>query len=73
MYPLKMSITHGEATGHAVANDAGEHRSLSDAGYVPAIGASVSHTVETARKALDAQGVAYDGRWGLSKLLTLLQ
>lgn len=33
MYPLNM--TNAQAVGYAVANDAAEHQSLSDAGYEP--------------------------------------
>lgn len=76
-YPLNMTLA-GERTGFAVANDEGEHQALTLAGYVPPYqpdpGASddQGYTVESARAALDAAGIAYDKRFGLAKLLTLL-
>lgn len=75
MYPLNVTIQCDGVTGHAVANDTAEHQALSAAGYLPALAeddADDQHTIETARAALDAAGIAYDGRHGLTKLLKLL-
>jgi hypothetical protein len=72
MYPLNMKLAH-PAIGFAIANDATEHKSLSDHGYAPAFVAQDNHyTLDTARAALDAAGVAYDKRLGLAKLIELI-
>ena len=79
MYPLNMALVAG--IGFAVANDDGEHQALTDAGYGPALVVpdadpaetdGAGHTVESARAALDAAGIAYDKRLGLAKLIALL-
>ena len=76
MYPLSMALVVG--IGFAVANDKAEHQALTACGYGPAYVApdaehdDAGHTVESARAALDAAGIAYDKRLGLSKLIALL-
>lgn len=78
MYPLNM--TNAALQGYAVANDADEHQRLSEMGYEPKLEAEADpaasddagHTVESVRAQLDAAGIAYDKRWGLARLLTLL-
>ena len=82
MYPLRMD--NKAAAGFAVANTEAEHRSLTLAGYGPAfvapaavpvvapVVAEVGHTLDSARAALDAAGIAYDKRFGLAKLVELL-
>ena len=72
MYPLSVSLP-APLIGFAVANDATEHRTLSDAGYVPAFVQDTAYTLETARDALDAAGVEYDKRLGLAKLIELIK
>lgn len=76
-YPLSMALVAG--IGFAVANDEAEHRALTVAGFGPAFVApdaaetdGAGHTVESARAALDAAGIAYDKRLGLAKLIALL-
>lgn len=63
--------------GYAVANSAEEHQALTARGYGPAyVGAETAlpagDTIESVREKLDALGIAYDKRWGLSRLLTLV-
>ena len=79
MYPLSMTLVAG--IGFAVANDEAEHQALTVAGYGPAFvvpdadpaeADDAGHTVESARAALDAAGIAYDKRLGLAKLIALL-
>ena len=76
-YPLNMTLAVG--IGFAVANDEDDHQALTAAGYGPAFVAPdaaetdvAGHTVESARAALDAAGIAYDKRLGLAKLIALL-
>lgn len=84
MYPLNMK-TPGEQPGFAVANDEAEHQALTAYGYEPKYVAPAveleadptetdgdGHTVKSVRAQLDAAGVAYDRRLGLTKLLALL-
>ena len=77
MYPLNMALVAG--IGFAAANDEAEHQALTAAGYGPAFVEpdaaetdDQGHTVESARAALDAAGIAYDKRLGLAKLIALL-
>lgn len=77
-YPLNVSLPMPQI-GFAVANDETEHKSLSDAGYLPkyevaeAIEADKSgHTVESVRATLDAAGIEYKKTFGLAKLIALL-
>ena len=79
MYPLNMSLLSG--IGFAVANDETEHQSLTACGYGPAYAVpdadpsehdDAGHTVESVRAMLDAAGISYDKRLGLSKLIALL-
>lgn len=83
MYPLNVTRTDGEVTAFAVANDQAEHKALSDLGYLPSLEVTsqvtsqdtdqaTSETVESARAKLDALGVEYDKRWGLSRLVALI-
>lgn len=84
-YPL--SLQNAKIGGYAVANDEAEHKALSDMGYAPAYVAPESpsaadadpaeadgagHTVESVRAQLDAQGIGYDKRFGVAKLVALL-
>ena len=79
MYPLSMTLIAG--IGFAVANDEAEHQALTASGYGPAYVVpeadpaehdDAGHTVESVRAGLDAAGIAYDKRLGLSKLIALL-
>jgi len=79
MYPL--NLTNAALGGFALANDEAEHKALSDMGYEPAFVAQEAdpneddgngHTVASVRAQLDAAGIAYDKRYGLARLLTLL-
>lgn len=79
MYPLNM--IHAGIGGYAVANTEAEHAALSDMGYEPKLQISEAdpaetdgqgHTVQSVRAALDAAGIAYDKRFGLARLMTLL-
>jgi len=73
MYPLNMTVTYGELTAFGVANDQAEHKALSDLGYLPAFEAEDGgETIESARAKLDALGIEYDKRWGLSRLVALI-
>ncbi len=71
MYPLNLTKP-GEATAFAVANDAQEHKALSDDGFLPAFESDDGETVESVRAQLDAAGIEYDKRWGLSRLVALI-
>lgn len=77
MYPLSMKLP-APAIGFAVANDEAEHIALTDFGYEPGFVSTEpesdaeGHTVESVRAALDAAGIEYDKRLGLSKLVALL-
>lgn len=68
MYPLNMSLENG--IGFAVANNEEEHISLNLAGYLPKL--NEGETIESVRRKLDAAGIEYDKRSGLSKLISLL-
>lgn len=69
MYPLNLrNISLG---GFAVANTEDEHKALSEAGYEPKLVAAVSEE-DSVRAKLDAAGISYDKRLGLSKLIALL-
>jgi hypothetical protein len=78
MYPINMQLTEG--IGFAVANTEAEHAALSDLGYEPKLAVDADpaesdgagHTVESVRAQLDAAGIVYDKRLGVSKLLALL-
>ena len=74
-YPISLSLA-APAIGFAVANDEAEHQALTASGYGPAYvvpeKSDAEHTPESARAALDAAGIAYDKRLGLSKLIALL-
>jgi hypothetical protein len=78
MYPLNMMLTVG--VGFAVANDEIEHAALTTAGYGPALVPEADpnesdgngHTVASVRTRLDAAGIYYDKRLGLSKLVALI-
>lgn len=75
MYPLNMTLLVGELTAFAVANDQDEHKTLSEAGYQPPFAGEHDgngETVESVRAKLDALGIEYDKRLGLSKLIALL-
>jgi hypothetical protein len=77
MYPLSVSLP-APLIGFALANDASEHKTLSDAGYVPAyVAQDTAYTLETARAAaraaLDKAGIEYDKRLGLAKLIELIK
>jgi hypothetical protein len=73
MYPLNVTRTDGEVTAFAVANDQAEHKALSACGYLPSLEVEDGgETVESARAKLDALGVEYDKRWGLSRLVALI-
>ena len=73
MYPLSVSLP-SPLIGFALANDASEHKTLSDAGYVPAyVAQDTAYTLETARAALDKAGIEYDKRLGLAKLIELIK
>lgn len=73
MYPLNMQLP-APLIGFAVANDEAEHISLTKSGYGPGFVAQddAGYTVESARSALDAAGIDYDKRLGLSKLIALI-
>ena len=71
MYPLQMTCSACGFVGHAVANTEDEHRALSAAGYHPPL-ETLGQTLESVRAQLDAAGVPYDKRLGLSKLIDLL-
>ena len=77
MYPLNMQLP-APAIGYAVANDEAEHIELTGFGYEPGFVSTEptadaeGHTVESVRAALDAAGIEYDKRLGLSKLVALL-
>lgn len=71
MYPLNVSLP-SPAIGFAVANDENEHKALTEAGYVPAFAESSEPTLESVREQLDALGIEYDRRLGLSKLIELI-
>jgi len=73
MYPLNVTRTDGDVTAFAVANDQAEHKALSDLGYQPSLEAEDGgETVESVRAKLDALGIEYDKRWGLSRLVALI-
>lgn len=75
MYPLNMQLP-APLVGFACANDEAEHISLTEQGYEPAFvkaeKSDEGHTLESVKAALDAAGVEYDKRLGLSKLIDLL-
>jgi hypothetical protein len=74
MYPLSMLLP-APLVGFACANDEAEHISLTEAGYGPAFVKAESAeapTLESVKAALDAAGIEYDKRLGLSKLIELL-
>jgi len=79
-YPLNLQLP-APAIGFAVANDEAEHIALSEHGYQPAFVASdadpaeadaTGKTVESVRAELDALGIPYSKRLGLSRLIELL-
>lgn len=79
-YPLNMKLPDPQI-GFAVANDEAEHAALTAMGYIPPLVQAVAdpaetdgqgHTVESVRAQLDAAGIAYDNRFGLARLMTLL-
>jgi hypothetical protein len=80
MYPLSMQLP-APLIGFACANDEAEHIALTEQGYGPAFAVpeadpaeadTEGHTVESVRASLDAAGVTYDKRWGLTRLIDLL-
>ncbi len=80
MYPLNVK-TPGPVLGFAVANNEAEHAALTARGYLPAFEGQPAaeespntqgHTVESVRHTLDQEGIAYDRRLGLAKLIALL-
>lgn len=60
MYPLNVQLPAG--AGFALANDADEHQTLTDAGYLPAI--EVSPLLAQA----EALGIKVDKRWSDKRL-----
>ena len=74
MYPLNMQLP-APAVGFACANDEAEHIALTEQGYSPAFvkaEKAEAPTLESVKAALDAAGIEYDKRLGLSKLIELL-
>lgn len=62
MYPLNVTLGNGE--GFAVANDKVEHKSLSDAGYLPAFTDTNVSESNPLKAEAEALGITVDARWG---------
>jgi hypothetical protein len=69
MYPLNVQLPAG--AGFAVANDADEHQTLTDAGYLPAIEVSpllAQAEVSPLLAQAEALGIKVDKRWSDKRL-----
>ena len=68
MYPLNVQLPAG--AGFAVANDADEHQTLTDAGYLPALVVDAPQTSGTAdlQDQAEALGIKVDKRWSDKRL-----
>lgn len=67
MYPLNLSLA-SPAVGFAVANDAEEHKALSDRGYLPALVEIEPIDKAALIEKLKAAGVTADARWSVKRL-----